>query len=132
MKYLADVPDEEINKITHLNAMKHFRYDPFSVRPRESCTVGALRAEAADVDISLVSRARGQTVVGESGIVDLVDHVQGTQRRRLNGRQMSIDYVAGDDHVVTITINRPERANSMDAEHFFRLRCRLGALRRGR
>ena len=71
MKYLADVPDEEINKITHLNAMKHFRFDPFSVRPRESCTVGALRAEAADVDISLVSRARGQTVVGESGIVDL-------------------------------------------------------------
>ncbi len=35
---------------------------------------------------------------------------------------MSIDYVAGDDHVVTITINRPEARNSMDAEHFFRLR----------
>jgi enoyl-CoA hydratase len=35
---------------------------------------------------------------------------------------MSIDYVAGDDHVVTITINRPQARNSMDAEHFFRLR----------
>jgi hypothetical protein len=35
MKYLADVPDEEIDKITHLNAMRHFRYDPFAVRPRE-------------------------------------------------------------------------------------------------
>ena len=35
---------------------------------------------------------------------------------------MSIDYVAGDDHVVTITINRPEARNSMDMEHFFRLR----------
>jgi enoyl-CoA hydratase len=35
---------------------------------------------------------------------------------------MSIDYAAGDDHVVTITINRPEARNSMDMEHFFRLR----------
>jgi enoyl-CoA hydratase len=35
---------------------------------------------------------------------------------------MSIDYVAGDDHVVTITINRPEARNSMDMEHFFQLR----------
>ena len=30
MKYLAEPPDEEINKITHLNAMRHFRYDPFT------------------------------------------------------------------------------------------------------
>jgi len=35
---------------------------------------------------------------------------------------MSIDYAAGDDHVVTITINRPEARNSMDMEHFFQLR----------
>jgi enoyl-CoA hydratase len=35
---------------------------------------------------------------------------------------MSIDYAAGDDHVVTITINRPEARNSMDMEHFFLLR----------
>jgi predicted TIM-barrel fold metal-dependent hydrolase len=52
MKSLADVPDDEIDKITHLNAMRHFRYDPFAVRPREQCTVGALRAGAADVDVS--------------------------------------------------------------------------------
>ena len=36
---------------------------------------------------------------------------------------MSIDYVAGDDHIVTITINRPEARNSMDMEHFYQLRC---------
>src|SRR5580692_180043 len=36
---------------------------------------------------------------------------------------MSIDYVAGDDHVVTITINRPEARNSLDMEHFYQLRC---------
>jgi enoyl-CoA hydratase len=35
---------------------------------------------------------------------------------------MSIDYVTGNDHVVTITINRPEARNSMDMEHFFQLR----------
>ncbi len=35
---------------------------------------------------------------------------------------MSIDYAAGDDHVVTITINRPEARNSLDMEHFFQLR----------
>ena len=40
MKYLDGVSDEDINKITHLNAMKHFQFDPFSVRPREKCTVG--------------------------------------------------------------------------------------------
>jgi hypothetical protein len=57
MKYLADVPDDEVNKITHLNAMREFRFDPFAVRPRETCTVGALRAEAGDVDLGLMSRS---------------------------------------------------------------------------
>jgi len=61
MKYLSDVPDDEVNKITHANAMRLFHYDPFSVRPREKCTVGALRAEATDVDVSLrPRRASGQ------------------------------------------------------------------------
>jgi hypothetical protein len=71
MKYLEDVPDDEINKITHLNAMRHFQFDPFSVRSREKCTVGALRAEATDVDTSLVSRATGATPVGEDGLVSM-------------------------------------------------------------
>jgi enoyl-CoA hydratase len=35
---------------------------------------------------------------------------------------VSIDYADGDDHIVTITINRPEARNSLDMEHFFRLR----------
>jgi hypothetical protein len=59
MKYLADVPDDEIDKITHSNAMRLFSYDPFSVRPKEKSTVGALRAEAADVDVSLRPRKPG-------------------------------------------------------------------------
>ena len=28
MKYLDDVPDDEIDKITHLNAMRHFQLRP--------------------------------------------------------------------------------------------------------
>jgi len=50
MKSLDGVPDDEIDLITHRNAMRIFQYDPFSVLPREECTVGALRARATDVD----------------------------------------------------------------------------------
>ena len=46
----ADLDDATINKITHENAMRHFQFDPFAIRPREQCTASALRAEAADVD----------------------------------------------------------------------------------
>jgi predicted TIM-barrel fold metal-dependent hydrolase len=49
---LDDLTRPEVDAITHSNAMRHFRYDPFAHRPRETCTVGALRAEAADVDIT--------------------------------------------------------------------------------
>jgi hypothetical protein len=57
-KTLGGIPDDEINKMTHLNAMRVFQLDTFSVRPRERCTVGALRAEAADVDTSIKSLGR--------------------------------------------------------------------------
>jgi predicted TIM-barrel fold metal-dependent hydrolase len=40
-----------IDKITHENAIRHFQFDPFAHRPREQCTVGALRAESPDVDV---------------------------------------------------------------------------------
>lgn len=49
-------PDEEIDRITHLNAMREFGYDPFSVFGRENCTVGALRAKATHVSTEPVSR----------------------------------------------------------------------------
>jgi len=59
MKYLDGVPDDEINKITHLNAMNKFKYDPFQHIPKEQCTVGALRAQATDVDTAPVSYGTG-------------------------------------------------------------------------
>ncbi len=49
---LRGVPDDEIDRMTHRNAIELFRLDAFRHRPRERCTVGALRAEAEDVDLS--------------------------------------------------------------------------------
>jgi hypothetical protein len=33
--------------------MKWYQFDPYAIRPRENCTVGALRAEAAGHDVSI-------------------------------------------------------------------------------
>jgi hypothetical protein len=46
------VPDDEIAKITHQNAMRIFDYDPFAHVPKEQATVGALRARAAGHDVA--------------------------------------------------------------------------------
>jgi len=47
----AGLTDEQIDKITHLNAMRLYSFDPLAIRPREQCTAGALRAESPDVDV---------------------------------------------------------------------------------
>jgi len=47
---LADQDPEIVAKLTHDNAMKHYQFEPFGTRDPERCTVGALRAEATDVD----------------------------------------------------------------------------------
>src|ERR1700694_5161152 len=59
MESLGGVPDEEIGMMTHENAMRHFRFDPFSYRSRQDCTVGSLRAQAGDVDV--LPRSVGKT-----------------------------------------------------------------------
>jgi predicted TIM-barrel fold metal-dependent hydrolase len=48
---LAPLSDDTIAKLTHENAMRHYQFNPFATRPREQCTVAALRAEATDVDV---------------------------------------------------------------------------------
>jgi predicted TIM-barrel fold metal-dependent hydrolase len=58
MKYMAQCSDDEINKITHLNAMRTFHYDPYVHIPRDQATVGALRAKADGRDVSLVSKGK--------------------------------------------------------------------------
>jgi hypothetical protein len=74
MKYLAGLPDEDINRITHLNAMRNFSYDPFAHIPREQATVGALRAQAADVDTTPVSYGTGK--FQDEGIVTAITLAQ--------------------------------------------------------
>ncbi len=51
----AGVPDAEVDRITHENALRHFRLDAFAKRPKEKCRVAALRAEATGVDLRLRS-----------------------------------------------------------------------------
>jgi Amidohydrolase len=57
---LDGVPDDDVAKITHENAMRWFRYDPFAHRAKEDCTVGALRAESAGHDVSIRSMDHGR------------------------------------------------------------------------
>jgi predicted TIM-barrel fold metal-dependent hydrolase len=42
-------PKSKIDKISHLNAMREFSYDPLTLFGRERCTVGALRQQAQHV-----------------------------------------------------------------------------------
>src|SRR5262249_14460263 len=54
---IKHLTDEQIDKITHKNAMRWFRFDPFGNYKKDQLTVGALRkrAKAAGVDITLKS-----------------------------------------------------------------------------
>jgi predicted TIM-barrel fold metal-dependent hydrolase len=56
------VPDEDINKITYENAMRWYSFDPFAHRPKEQCTVAALRADAVGHDVSI--KAQGKRSAG--------------------------------------------------------------------
>jgi hypothetical protein len=66
MRYMAGLSDAEIDKFTHLNAMKHFRYDPFAHVPRAEATAGALRERARGWDVSVKATAhlRPEAAVG--------------------------------------------------------------------
>jgi predicted TIM-barrel fold metal-dependent hydrolase len=60
MAVAADVPAAELDKITYQNAMRWYSFDPFSFRPRDKSTVGALRAEVSGHDVSIQSRDKGR------------------------------------------------------------------------
>ncbi|HEX9681691.1 MAG TPA: amidohydrolase family protein [Acidimicrobiales bacterium] len=66
-KYLQALPDEDVARITHRNAMRNFSYDPFAHIAPEDATVAALRAKAIDVDTTPVSYGTGK--FQEDGIV---------------------------------------------------------------
>ncbi len=50
---VKDLPERVINKVTHENAMREYSFDPISILGREQCTVGALRAQGKDVDVTV-------------------------------------------------------------------------------
>ena len=50
---------ETIDKISHLNTIREFRFDPREILGRENCTVGELRDKAKHVDTRLVAGRGG-------------------------------------------------------------------------
>jgi predicted TIM-barrel fold metal-dependent hydrolase len=53
----AGCSDEDIDQISWRNVARFVDFDPFAHIPKQQATVGALRARAADVDVSVVPRA---------------------------------------------------------------------------
>ena len=56
----ADVPADELAKITYQNACRWYSFDPFAHRTREASTVGALRSEAKGHDVTVRSLDKGR------------------------------------------------------------------------
>jgi predicted TIM-barrel fold metal-dependent hydrolase len=56
---LEHLTDAQIDKVTHRNAMRFFRFDPFKVHKKESLTVGALRAKAKADGVDVTPRSSG-------------------------------------------------------------------------
>jgi hypothetical protein len=52
------VPDDEVNKMTFENAMRWYRFDPFTHISREQATIGALRKAAEGHDVSIQARSQ--------------------------------------------------------------------------
>ena len=47
-----DVPDADITRMTHGNAMRWYSFDPFTHVRKDEATVGALRRRAGGHDVS--------------------------------------------------------------------------------
>ncbi|MDE3204303.1 MAG: amidohydrolase [Acidobacteriota bacterium] len=75
-EHFEGVDRADIDKITHLNAMRIFNFDAFSHIPKEQATVGALRAQAKDVDLSFRSSTRLKKT--GSTTVNVLDLARGT------------------------------------------------------
>jgi ribosomal protein S3 len=64
----ANCSDEDIERISHANAMRLYTYDPFSILGRENCTVGALRAQAEGWDVSIKARGIKASATGAADL----------------------------------------------------------------
>ena len=59
--------DKQIDKVTHANAMRFFRFDPFKHHKREDLTVGALRARAQAKGVDTTPKSSGGARPVEAG-----------------------------------------------------------------
>lgn len=65
---VKNLPKEIIDKCTHLNAMREYSFDPFSILGgRDKCTVGALRAKAGHVNTTPVAGMGGHNPSNREG-----------------------------------------------------------------
>jgi predicted TIM-barrel fold metal-dependent hydrolase len=65
---VTGVPDDEVEKMTWRNASQWYSFEPFAHRPRERCTVRALRAEAAGHDVEIRSYDKGRFTRSGQGV----------------------------------------------------------------
>ena len=101
--YLVGVPTEEVAKITHENALQVFSFDAFAHVPKSVATVGALRAQATDVDLGYRSSARlkktGTDTVSVLSLASTLSPASYRPRTAEQGRTV-IDF---DEQVVIVT-----------------------------
>jgi hypothetical protein len=68
-KSVKQLTATQIDKVTHLNAMRFFNFDPFKHHKREELTVGALRAKAAADKVDTTLKSYGGAKPLEDGEV---------------------------------------------------------------
>src|SRR3546814_20543429 len=56
---IKHLTDTQIDKITHGNAMRFFRFDMLKHHKREDLTVGALRAKATAAGVAITTKSSG-------------------------------------------------------------------------
>lgn len=67
---LGGLSERDVAKVTHENALRIFSFDAFAHIPKVRASVGALRAQAADVDVS--ERPSGRPTTTDTGIVSVM------------------------------------------------------------
>jgi predicted TIM-barrel fold metal-dependent hydrolase len=71
-----NVPDDDINKITHQNAMRLYHFEPFRDVPKEQATVGALRKAAAGHDVEIRALSNHDKVKSETSLAEFQENAK--------------------------------------------------------
>ena len=80
---LAGLTDDEINKVTHENALRLWQFDAFTHVPKSEATVGALRRQVEGWDVSPRATAviqRDEKMLTAGAISALADRILGTSQ----------------------------------------------------